>query len=206
MSATDLLPWQDLHIAGNDARFALHALLMTVMRDWNYRDDKPKSKPTPSTQATLSSIKTIAKAWRLLDEDQPSLSFLFEDHTRAQAKAALAAGPLTKDPPPHRAYACVSSASGDVPFGTHAPPIFCAATHPRQRSGAVRHLRRAHRVDMFDLIGVAAALVVVMVVAVVVLSRFAQQRRTECGGPPPRGGRKRRLAVRYASSVFGDEI
>ncbi|KAI1204791.1 uncharacterized protein F4807DRAFT_471752 [Annulohypoxylon truncatum] len=74
------LPWQDLHIAGNDARFTLHALLMTAVRDWNYRDDKPKSKPTPSTQVTLSSIKTIAKAWRIPDQDQPSLSFLFEDH------------------------------------------------------------------------------------------------------------------------------
>ncbi|RYO84604.1 hypothetical protein DL766_009819 [Monosporascus sp. MC13-8B] len=79
-SVTDL----DLHIAGNDARFALHALLMAAVRDWNYRDDKPKSKPTLSTQATLSSIKAIAKAWRRPDEDQPSLLFFFEEHIKAQ--------------------------------------------------------------------------------------------------------------------------
>lgn len=73
------LSWQDLHIVGNDAQFTLHALLMTAVRDWNYRDDNPKSKPTLSTRVTLSSIKTIAKSWRISDQDQPSLSFLFED-------------------------------------------------------------------------------------------------------------------------------
>lgn len=73
------LSWQDLHIVGNDAQFTLHALLMTAVRDWNYRDDNPKSKPTLSTRVTLSSIRTIAKSWRISDQDQPSLSFLFED-------------------------------------------------------------------------------------------------------------------------------
>ncbi|KAI2463144.1 hypothetical protein F4781DRAFT_437712 [Annulohypoxylon bovei var. microspora] len=55
------------------------SLLMTAVRDWNYCDDKSKSRPTLSTRVTLSSIKTIAKAWRSPDQDQPSFSFLFDD-------------------------------------------------------------------------------------------------------------------------------
>lgn len=78
------LPWRDLHVAGNDARFALHALLMTAVRDWNFRDDRPKSKPTPYTRAVLSSLKAIATAWDIPGPDwslgQPALSSLFEDH------------------------------------------------------------------------------------------------------------------------------
>lgn len=96
------LPWQDLHIAGNDARFALHALLMTAVRDWNYRDDKPKSKPTPYTQATLSSIKTIAKAWRAPDQDQLSISFLFEDHTKERVLVKPEAKKNGKKPRPEK--------------------------------------------------------------------------------------------------------
>ncbi|KAI1405375.1 hypothetical protein F4819DRAFT_482628 [Hypoxylon fuscum] len=96
------LPWQDLHIAGNDARFTLHALLMVAVRDWNYRNDKPKSIPTPSTRATLSSIKKIATAWRIPDRDQPSLSFLFEDHTQRQIRPKKKKRKNNKKPRPKK--------------------------------------------------------------------------------------------------------
>lgn len=69
------LPWLNLHVAGNDARFTLHAMLMLAVRDWNLRNE---TTPAPVVRKTLSCLKGIAKAWKLPEQDQVSLAFLFE--------------------------------------------------------------------------------------------------------------------------------
>ncbi|KAI4864430.1 hypothetical protein F4820DRAFT_333933 [Hypoxylon rubiginosum] len=73
------LPWMNLHVAGNDARFTLHAMLMLAVRDWNLRNE---TTPAPMVCETLSCLKGIAKAWRLPEQEQEpyqvSLAFLFE--------------------------------------------------------------------------------------------------------------------------------
>ncbi|KAI0454505.1 hypothetical protein F5B21DRAFT_232902 [Xylaria acuta] len=79
------LPWHDLRVAGNDARFTLHALLMAIVKDWNFRSDKPKTKPSPSIRATLSTLKAVATAWRAPDQEQPSLIYLFEGYPELAA-------------------------------------------------------------------------------------------------------------------------
>ncbi|KAI8952246.1 hypothetical protein F4801DRAFT_234396 [Xylaria longipes] len=78
------LPWQDLHVAGNNARFALHALLMAAVKDWNY---EPKARPSLPIQATLSSLKTVAMAWRAPEQEEPSLVFLFEGYPEMEVRS-----------------------------------------------------------------------------------------------------------------------
>ncbi|KAI0206889.1 hypothetical protein F4808DRAFT_405689 [Astrocystis sublimbata] len=71
------LPWQDIHVAGNDARFTLHALLLAVVADWSRT---PKSTPNQRERATLSSLKAVAKEWHLPEQEQPCLVALFRGH------------------------------------------------------------------------------------------------------------------------------
>ncbi|KAI1776618.1 hypothetical protein F4818DRAFT_354747 [Hypoxylon cercidicola] len=72
------LPQLHLHVAGNDARFTLHALLMLAVRDWNLRNE---TTPAPAVREVLSRLKGIATAWRLPEPepDPVSLALLFGD-------------------------------------------------------------------------------------------------------------------------------
>ncbi|KAI0425886.1 hypothetical protein F5Y09DRAFT_351846 [Xylaria sp. FL1042] len=64
-------PRGQMRLAGNYARLVLHALLMTLVKDWNCRKDVPKTKPPRHTRRILSSLKAVAKAWEAPELDEP---------------------------------------------------------------------------------------------------------------------------------------
>lgn len=71
------LPWDNLDVGGNSARFMFYATAMTVVRDGNLRN---KSRLFSQAQATLAYLVRVAKSWTSSTVDVPSLDRLFEGH------------------------------------------------------------------------------------------------------------------------------
>ncbi|KAI1284680.1 hypothetical protein F5Y07DRAFT_11843 [Xylaria sp. FL0933] len=57
------LPWKAVPVAGNSARFAIHALFMIVVGDWNARMKKRTTCPEIHTRKTISFLRQMAKEW-----------------------------------------------------------------------------------------------------------------------------------------------
>ncbi|KAI0967823.1 hypothetical protein F4678DRAFT_235345 [Xylaria arbuscula] len=72
------LPVQYSFIPGNRTRFVLHGLLLTLLKDWNCRSDRPQGKPNDNILTTLWSLRSIANAWSGPDQEQPSLAGIFK--------------------------------------------------------------------------------------------------------------------------------
>ncbi|KAI1307477.1 hypothetical protein F5Y03DRAFT_405570 [Xylaria venustula] len=74
------LPMQKMHVPGNRARSVLHILLLTLLKDWNCRSDRPTTSPSQETRETLSKLRLIPKIWPATEPEQPSLEQLFKKY------------------------------------------------------------------------------------------------------------------------------
>ncbi|KAI0805905.1 hypothetical protein GGR55DRAFT_680704 [Xylaria sp. FL0064] len=58
------LPWKAVPVAGNSARFAIHALFMIVVNDWSARMKKRTTSPEIHARKMVSFLRQMAKEWR----------------------------------------------------------------------------------------------------------------------------------------------